>query len=111
MKKQRLILALLVGCLSLSTMSCAATRTTTNTPTVLVVKQRPPALRAETRPARPSQVHVWVSGHWTWTRNAYRWEKGYWIKPPHRRAVWVPAQWKKQRGGWIYVKGYWRTSR
>lgn len=111
MKAKTLTLALFIGWMGFSTMGCASHRTVAQSPDVVVVKKRPPALRLEKRTVRPSGTHVWITGHWTWKRGAYRWQKGHWAKPPNRRAVWVPAHWKKQKGGWVYVKGSWRTAR
>lgn len=112
MKAKTLTLALFMAWMGVSTIGCASNRTAAQNPdVVVVVKKRPPAPRAEKRAARPTVAHVWVSGHWTWKRGAYRWQKGHWVKPPRRGAVWVPAHWKKQRNGWVYVKGRWRTVR
>jgi hypothetical protein len=75
---------------------------------VVVVKKRPPKVRREARPHRPSRRHVWIPGHWEWRGNAYVWKSGRWVVPPRAGAVWVPGRWKQSHGGWIFVAGYWR---
>ena len=63
------------------------------------------------RPARPSELHIWIDGEWQYDRShqAYVQKKGYWKKPNEGRdfikghwletsrgRTWVPGQWKKR---------------
>jgi WXXGXW repeat (2 copies) len=74
----------------------------------VVVHVRPPAVRVEHRPARPSRTHVWVGGYHRWDGNAYVWESGRWEAPPRERAVWVAPRWEHRNGGYVFVEGRWR---
>ncbi len=72
----------------------------------------PPALRVETYGRPPSRRHVWVPGHWEWSRRAHDWvwEQGHgassaprpWplgspdLRTP-RRSRWVTRRGKRDR--------------
>jgi hypothetical protein len=74
----------------------------------VVVKLRPPALKVEHRPERPSHNHVWVGGYHRWDGNAYVWEPGKWDVPPREHAVWVAPRWEHRNGGYVFVEGRWK---
>jgi hypothetical protein len=74
----------------------------------VVVKLRPPALKVEHRPERPSPNHVWVGGYHRWDGHAYVWEPGKWEVPPHEHAVWVAPKWEHRNGGYVFVEGRWK---
>ena len=74
----------------------------------IVVKVKPPALKVEHRPDRPSPKHVWVGGYHRWDGNAYVWEPGKWDLPPREHAVWVAPRWEHRGGGYVFVEGRWK---
>jgi hypothetical protein len=53
----------------------------------IVVKLKPPAIKVENHPDRPSPQHIWVGGYNRWDGNAYVWEPGKWEVPPREHAV------------------------
>ncbi len=61
------------------------------------------------KPARPDIQHVWVDGHWKWSkkRQRYVWVNGQWAKKPRNKSRWISGHWKKVRGGWTYLPGHW----
>jgi hypothetical protein len=74
----------------------------------IVVKLKPPALKVEHRPDRPSANHVWIGGYHRWENNAYVWTPGRWEVPPREHAVWVAPKWDHRRDGYVFVEGHWR---
>ncbi|MCB0686565.1 MAG: YXWGXW repeat-containing protein [Saprospiraceae bacterium] len=44
------------------------------------VKPPRPEKIEEVRPEKPSEYHIWISGHWNWKRKAeeWKWTPGYW---------------------------------
>jgi WXXGXW repeat (2 copies) len=74
----------------------------------IVVHIKPPALKVEKRPDRPSPQHVWVSGYHRWDGNAYVWESGKWEVPPREHAVWVEPRWEHRGEGYVFVEGRWK---
>lgn len=77
-------------------------------PVEIVVKHAPPAVRVETKSARPSAGHVWVAGYWTWESSAYAWTPAVWIMPPEPKAVWVLPRFESRSGINFSISGYWR---
>ena len=74
------------------------------------VGHRPPPMRHEYRPFRPSSRHYWIPGCWRW-REGYAdwvWVGGYWAFPPHTSAVWIEGYWSRGPYGWHRVPGHWR---
>jgi len=74
----------------------------------IVVHVKPPSLKIEHRPARPTPNHVWVSGYHRWDGNAYVWEPGKWEVPPREHAVWIAPRWEHRGDGYVFVQGYWK---
>ncbi len=68
---------------------------------------RPPAPRVYRVPARPGPEFVWVEGYWYPEGRGYKWENGYWTRPPYEGAYWVEPYYSSGR----YVAGYWETPR
>jgi hypothetical protein len=56
-----------------------------------------PAYVEYARPARPSEMHVWIDGDWNWSSQSH----GY---------VQHTGSWERQRPGHSYVSGHWQTS-
>ncbi|MFQ5570677.1 MAG: YXWGXW repeat-containing protein [Rhodothermales bacterium] len=75
---------------------------------IIVVHKKPPPLKREIKPRRPSSRHVWVGGYWSWRSSKYVWVSGRWVVRPRSGVRWVSGHWKKQRGGWVWVGGRWR---
>jgi hypothetical protein len=73
----------------------------------------PPALRVETYGRPPSRRHVWVPGHWDWSRRRqdWVWREGRWKVPPRGRGHWVAPSYQRGRDGWIVVRGRWDRDR
>jgi len=57
--------------------------------------------------ARPSPEFVWVEGYWAPQGKHYRWNNGYWTRPPYAGAYWVEPYY--YRGS--YIAGYWEGGR
>ena len=73
------------------------------------VGHRPPPMRFEYRPFRPSSRHYWVPGCWRW-RAGYTnwvWVNGYWDLPPYENYVYVEPRYVDQGGRVVYVEGGW----
>src|SRR5436190_23660117 len=70
--------------------STIATPLGTVSKTEVVVKQAPPPLREEVRPAPPSPSQTWVSGYWTWNNN-WEWHAGRFEQPPQPNMSWEPG--------------------
>lgn len=69
----------------------------------------PPALRVETYGRPPSRRHVWVPGHWQWSRRAHDWvwRPGRWRVPPRGRGYWIPETYERRGDRWITIEGRW----
>lgn len=69
----------------------------------------PPALRIETHGRPPSPRHVWVDGHWDWSRrrNDWVWREGGWKVPPRGRGRWVAPTYNRRDDRWEVIKGRW----
>jgi hypothetical protein len=74
----------------------------------VIVRTAPPRAIVETRGARPSRDHVWISGYHNWNGNAYAWAPGRWEVPPQPHQRWVAHQWVRRNGGYVMVEGHWR---
>ena len=77
-------------------------------PEYVIVREAPPAVIVERRPAPPSSRHVWIDGYWQWEGRQYVWQPGHWAVPPHERAVWVAPRYEKHEQGYLYTPGQWR---
>lgn len=67
----------------------------------------PPALRAETRPARPARDMVWMPGYWQWNGSTFIWVPGTWVLAPRRDSAWRAPSWRAVDGGVVFVPGGW----
>ncbi|MCW2665031.1 MAG: hypothetical protein JWP83_6183 [Mycobacterium sp.] len=97
MMKKLLIAALVAGSLgSVALPSSAA---------VVVVREAPPALRAERTP-EPRRGYTWVAGHWEWRNNHHVWVRGNWLRDRHGYVYHQPA-WTERDGRWEMTRGNW----
>lgn len=73
----------------------------------------PPALRVETYGRAPSRRHVWVPGHWDWSRRHHDWvwRPGHWKVPPRGRGHWIAPTYQRGRDGWVVIRGRWDRDR
>lgn len=96
----RIRLLILLVVFPLLTAGCA-------TKTVYINKQ-PPQRKLEIKTAKPTVNHIWVEGHWKWSKlkTEYVWKQGYW-KNKKQNKVWVSGHWKKTPRGWLWIHGYW----
>jgi len=71
-----------------------------------------PTYIENTRPARPSNVHIWVDGNWVYSRQtrAYTRHDGYWQRPNHGR-TYVSGHWQSSPRGQYWVQGRWQNHR
>jgi hypothetical protein len=76
---------------------------------VVVVKQAPPALRAESVPAA-RRGFEWVPGHWDWSGKRYTWVGGRYEKI-RAGYVFKRPEWRRDANGWILERGGWRAGK
>ncbi|HIE15883.1 MAG TPA: hypothetical protein EYP69_03050 [Bacteroidales bacterium] len=77
----------------------------------IVVKVIPPKPKVILpHPAKQKHGHVWIDGHWKWSKKnqKYVWVKGHWEKPPRPGSIWVPGHWVDTQGGYKWVPGHWK---
>ncbi|MEO8098050.1 MAG: hypothetical protein ABI811_10145 [Acidobacteriota bacterium] len=96
MKKNLLALVLLAGS------SAFARNSFSFGISIGVPPPRPPIVRYV--PPSPGYGYVWVPGYYSVYQNNYRWQNGYYVRPPHRGAKWVQPRYRNNR----YFPGYWR---
>ena len=63
------------------------------------------------RPARPSNLHVWIDGDWIYNRqtHAYARNTGYW-ESPRQNSTYVSGSWQKDSRGQYWKKGKWQSN-
>jgi len=61
------------------------------------------------RPQRPSELHIWIDGDWTFNRqtHSYVQQNGYWAAPNQGR-VYISGQWQTSPRGKYWSKGHWQ---
>jgi hypothetical protein len=97
MMKKLLLASLIAGSLGSITLPAAAD--------VIVVREAPPAVRAERVPA-PRRGYTWINGHWEWRNNHHVWVRGTWVRNrqgyTYNQPTWVErdGRWEMQRGAW-----------
>lgn len=77
---------------------------------VVVVTTPPPPPVREYIVERPSPMHVWIGGHWSWRLGKHVWIGGHWDLPPRGDVVWVEPRWERRGSGYVYVEGYWQEA-
>jgi hypothetical protein len=70
-----------------------------------------PAYVEYSRPARPSDLHIWIDGDWVWSRqtNGYVRSNGYWHKP-NRTRTYISGSWRVTPQGHRWDKGHWQKN-
>jgi hypothetical protein len=76
---------------------------------VVVVREAPPAPRAERVPAA-RRGYVWAPGHWEWKYGKHVWERGHWIRA-RRGYVYREPTWEERDGRWTMQRGGWDRTR
>lgn len=63
------------------------------------------------RPQRPSELHIWVDGDWSFNRqtHSYVQQNGYWAAPNPGR-VYVSGKWQTTPKGKYWSKGHWQKN-
>ncbi len=79
-------------------------------PQEIIVAAPPPPPQREVVYERPSPVHVWISGYWSWHLGRHVWVSGRWSTPPRSNVVWVGPRWEQRGGRYVFVDGYWREA-
>ncbi len=79
-------------------------------PQYVIVREAPPPVRIERRPAPPSANVVWIDGYWNWSNQSYSWEAGRYAVPPQPDVVWVAARYDNDAQGVRYTPGQWSKS-
>ena len=96
MKRAGLLLAVVALAAAIS-YGCAGT---------VYVREDPPPVRVEVRPAAPGPNAMWIDGYWRWGHHEYLWMPGHWER--HARGTWVTGHWDKRPRGNVWVPGHWR---
>jgi hypothetical protein len=73
----------------------------------VVVREAPPAPRADVVVVQPGPRYAWVPGHWAW-QGQWVWVPGRWRLAPNPTAVWVPGHWVRYGEGYVWTAGHWR---
>lgn len=62
-----------------------------------------------TRPSRPSELHIWIDGDWSYNQRSHTYvqRNGYWAKPYHGR-TYVSGHWQNNARGHSWVSGHWQ---
>lgn len=82
-----------------------------------ILRNHPPAPKAEDPPPQPSPEHQWRPGEWVWQpRRAeetahvhnFTWQPGKWEKPKAKGAGWISSRWEPigENDGFRYVEGH-----
>jgi hypothetical protein len=63
------------------------------------------------RPARPSNMHIWIDGDWVYNRQShiYARNNGYWEMPSQNR-TYVSGRWQSGPQGKYWEKGRWQRN-
>ena len=75
---------------------------------VIIVREAPPAPRAETIPVQTSPQQTWVPGYWSWHEGKHTWVAGHYETPPSPTATWVAPRWEQRSDGYAFIPGGWR---
>lgn len=76
----------------------------------VVVAMPPPPPQREVIYERPSPLHVWIGGYWSWHLGKHVWVSGRWSTRPRSNVVWVEPRWDYRGGRYVFVEGYWRDA-
>ena len=61
------------------------------------------------RPSRPSNLHIWIDGDWTYNNQSrtYVQGRGYWQVPRHGR-TYIQGSWQTTPQGHRWQTGHWQ---
>jgi hypothetical protein len=76
-------------------------------PQYVVVREAPPPVRIERRPAPVSTAQIWIDGFWNWDNQHYVWVGGRYEIPPQRDVVWVAPRYDHDTQGYRFTPGRW----
>jgi hypothetical protein len=116
MKTRKALTWVSVGVSGLSLLGCfrgsgsATVYVESQEPEYVIVREAPPPIIVELRPAPPSVLHIWIDGYWNWN-GRYVWERGRWSVPPHEHAVWVAPRYESHEQGYRYAPGHWQEAK
>ena len=70
-----------------------------------------PAYVEVSRPARPSNLHIWIDGDWVFSRQTQNYERrpGYWEQPRQNR-TYIAGYWQAGPRGKNWVPGHWQRN-
>ncbi len=109
-KSQNTIIACLVVTAWLLGCSSTVQYQQVNSARSAYVTSLPPLPKSEAETAKPSNVHVWISGawHWNFEKEIWAWQKGTWKKPPKEGYLWNKPTYEKRRDRVVvYTPGHW----
>jgi hypothetical protein len=71
-----------------------------------------PVYYENVRPARPSDLHIWIDGDWSYNRQsqAYVQSTGYWVKSDPNR-TYISGSWQSNQHGKYWNKGHWQNNK
>jgi hypothetical protein len=76
-------------------------------PQYVIVREAPPPMRVEYRPAPPSASSIWIDGYWNWDSQRYSWQAGRYEVPPQPGVIWVAPRYDRDANGYRYTPGQW----
>jgi hypothetical protein len=76
-------------------------------PQYVIVREAPPPVLIERRPAPPSEAYVWIDGYWNWDNQRYSWQAGRYVVPPQADVAWVAPRYDRDAQGYRYTPGTW----
>jgi WXXGXW repeat (2 copies) len=104
MNKIKIILALTVGIIILSSVSSSAQ---VSVGISISANIAPPPLVVYTQPPCPTDGFLWTPGYWAYGDGGYFWVPGVWVRPPQYGYLWTPAYWGYAGGVYGFHSGYW----
>jgi hypothetical protein len=71
-----------------------------------------PTYVENTRPARPSELHIWVDGDWVYSRQNHNYVKkdGHWQNPAPGRTF-TQGKWQTTPKGHQWKQGHWQRNK
>ena len=72
---------------------------------IIIVREAPPAPRAERVP-QARRGYVWAPGHWQWKQGKHAWVRGTWVRE-RRGYTYNAPRWEERDGRWQMQQGNW----
>lgn len=68
-------------------------------------------IAVDTRPNRPSDLHIWIEGNWVWSNQTrtYVHQNGYWDRPRNNH-TYIQGQWNATPRGHKWQHGHWQRN-